>query len=68
LSIACGLSCELEKKEKIKMLFGEKIASASENENSAKRINEMDQFPFSALHFLRNRLMPSGKNKYYLYP
>lgn len=44
------------------MLFGEKIGSASGSENSSIRMNEqMDQFPFSALHFLRNRLMPSGK-------
>lgn len=43
------------------MLFGEKIGK-SDSENSSKRISDqMDQFPFSALHFLRNRLMPSGK-------
>lgn len=45
------------------MLFGEKLSDA---ENSSKRINSashVDPFSFSALHFLRNRLMPNGKKK-----
>lgn len=45
------------------MLFGEKL---SDTENSSKRINsasQVDPFSFSALHFLRNRLMPNGKKK-----
>lgn len=29
---------------------------------SEKPLNHMEPFPFSALHFLRNRLLPSGEN------
>lgn len=47
------------------MLFGEKVGNTNEMENSSKRLNDtvppVDPFSFTALHFLRNRLMPSGK-------
>lgn len=48
----------------VKLLFGEKIGGNSETENnSTKRINDgIEPFSFNALHFLRNRLMPNGKN------
>lgn len=48
------------------MIFDDKIhgrSSLSDSENS-KRIekpNHLEPFSFSALHFLRNRLLPTGK-------
>lgn len=48
------------------MLFGEKL---SDTEHSSKRItsaSQVDPFSFSALHFLRNRLMPNGKKKIFI--
>lgn len=49
------------------MIFSDKVShlSSSDSEN-IKRISDnssqpMDPFSFSALHFIRNRLMPTGK-------
>lgn len=49
------------------MLFDDKIdrTGLSESENSKridKNMNHLEPFSFSALHFLRNRLLPSGEN------
>lgn len=47
------------------MYFDDKITrnglSDSENrKRDEKMANQMEPFPFSALHFLRNRLIPTG--------
>lgn len=56
------------------MIFSDKISQSplnnSDSENS-KRLSEngnsngqvIEPFPFSALHFIRNRLMPTGRDK-----
>ena len=48
------------------MMFGEKLNlnNFNENENSKaieKSSTHSEPFSFSALHFLRNRLLPAGK-------
>lgn len=48
-----------------KMIFGDKISQNNFSENeSSKRIEKssghLEPFSFSALHFLRNRLLPTG--------
>jgi hypothetical protein len=52
------------------MIFGDKISHGSVESEKAKRISEnvnslqppqIDPFSFSALHFIRNRLMPTGE-------
>lgn len=48
------------------MMFDDKIRrnSLSDNESSKrsdKNSNHLEPFSFSALHFLRNRLLPTGK-------
>ena len=53
------------------MIFSDKISHSSLNNSdseNAKRISEngtaghqIDPFSFSALHFIRNRLMPTGE-------
>lgn len=49
------------------MLFDDKINRTGLSESESKRIdknmNHLEPFSFSALHFLRNRLLPSGENK-----
>ena len=46
------------------MMFGEKINLNNFNESSKaveKSSTHSEPFSFSALHFLRNRLLPAGK-------
>jgi hypothetical protein len=49
------------------MIFGDKIGqnNLSDNESSKKAekssVQHLEPFSFSALHFLRNRLLPTGK-------
>lgn len=43
------------------MIFEDKInRSLSENERNDKNGNHLEPFPLSAIHFLRNRLLPTG--------
>jgi hypothetical protein len=51
------------------MIFGDKISHSSMDSDKTKRISDngassqppqIDPFSFSALHFIRNRLMPTG--------
>lgn len=50
------------------MIFGDKISEnakkISENGSSSHSI---DPFPFSALHFIRNRLIPTGEKLRFLF-
>lgn len=48
-----------------KMFYDEKSTRNGLSDSEAfkreeKMLNSMEPFPFSALHFLRNRLMPTG--------
>lgn len=59
----------LIKKINEKMIFGDKFIQSglSDNESSKrmeKSSNHLEPFSFSALHFLRNRLLPSGNYDY----
>jgi hypothetical protein len=54
------------------MIFSDKISHNNLDSENAKRSNEngpqLDHFPFSALHFLRNRLMPTEISQCYTSP
>jgi hypothetical protein len=54
------------------MIFGDKISHGSAESDKANRMSDIggsaqppqiDPFSFSALHFIRNRLMPTGEQK-----
>lgn len=52
------------------MMFDDKMSqnglSESENASRLEKSSLMEPFSFSALHFLRNRLMPTGRGEFSL--